>query len=74
MLEYLNMTSDEIDIEIEELTVQLDKIRDVKASSYEDVINKEKQLDKISRKLKDLLCVLEVEHFLEAGPEGKDPD
>jgi hypothetical protein len=73
MVEYLNMTSDEIDLEIEKLTSQLDKISDHEAYSYEDVINKEKQINKISRKLKDLICVLEVEHFLEVGPQGTDP-
>lgn len=68
------MTSDEIDLEIEKLTSQLDKISNLETYSYEDVLSKERQVKKISKRLKDLVCVLEVEHFLQAGPEGVDPE
>ena len=68
------MTSDEIDAEIENLELQLDELAEQTASSYEDIIDKELKIKQLSKKLKDLICVLEVEHFLEAGPLGKDPE
>jgi chromosome segregation ATPase len=73
MTEYIEMTSSEIDDEIERLESQIEKISNMNIFSEEDAEKQGRNLDVVRNKIKDLICVLEVEHFLETGPGGSDP-
>lgn len=73
MLKYMNMTEDEIDAEIEKIEQELIEIQEMNTLTSKDFDRQTKKIKKLKRKVNDLICVLEVEHFLEAGPEGKDP-
>ncbi len=73
MVKYMNMTEDEIDAEIEKIEQELIKIQEMNTLTSKDFDRQTKKIKKLKRKVNDLICVLEVEHFLEAGPEGKDP-
>ena len=67
------MTSDEIDAEIAKIEKNLDKIQNMNTLTSKDFDKQTKKIKQLKKKVNDLICVLEVEHFLEAGPEGKDP-
>ena len=67
------MTSDEIDAEIAKIEKNLAKIQNMNTLTSKDFDKQTKKIKQLKKKVNDLICVLEVEHFLEAGPEGKDP-
>jgi hypothetical protein len=67
------MTDEEIDKRIEKLEKMQRKALAMDESTLENINKKIKQVEKVRRKIEDLTCELEVEHFLEYGPEGKDP-
>lgn len=73
MVKYVNMTEDEIDAEIEKIEQELIKIQEMNTLTSKDFDRQTKKIEKLKSKVNDLICVLEVEHFLESGPEGKDP-
>lgn len=73
MVKYMNMTDDEIDAEIQKIEQELIKIQEMNTLTSKDFDKQTKKIKKLKSKVNDLICVLEVEHFLEAGPEGKDP-
>jgi hypothetical protein len=73
MVKYMNMTEDEIDAEIEKIEREFDKIQMMKTLTNEDIDKQSAKLAKLTSTINDLMCVLQVEHFLEAGPGGKDP-
>jgi polyhydroxyalkanoate synthesis regulator phasin len=73
MVKYMNMTSDEIDAEIAKIEKNLAKIQNMNTLTSKDFDKQTKKIKQLKKKVNDLICVLEVEHFLEAGPEGKDP-
>jgi uncharacterized coiled-coil protein SlyX len=67
------MTDEEIDKRIEKLEKMQRMALAMDESTLENINKKIKQVEKVRRKIEDLTCELEVEHFLEYGPEGKDP-
>jgi hypothetical protein len=40
----------------------------------ESIVKKQKLLTNLKKQIDSLVCVLEVEHFLENGPNGQDPE
>lgn len=68
-----NMTEEEIDKKLEKLERLQKQALAMDEHTIEAIDKKFKQLNKVKRQIENLTCELEVEHFLEYGPEGKDP-
>lgn len=69
-----NLTEEELDNEIKLTEKQFDDVMNMEVDSYESILKKEKMLKNLKHKIESLVCVLEVEHFLENGPQGQDPE
>jgi hypothetical protein len=68
------MTEDEIDNEYNKLVVQYSKVLALPTNTITEINRKQKLLKKLKAQVADLICIGEVEHFLENGPMGKDPE
>ena len=69
-----NMTKEELDHQFEITEKTFDQIMNMKTDCYESVLKKQKLLTNLKKQIDSLVCVLEVEHFLENGPQGQDPE
>lgn len=67
---------DEIDAEIEEIERELERIQkqNMNFLSSDEIEKQDKAIKKLKNRISELICILEVEHFLEVGPCGKDPE
>jgi hypothetical protein len=68
------MTEEEIDEQIKITEQQFNDVMNLKVACYEAVVIKQKLLTILKKQIDSLVCVLEVEHFLENGPNGQDPE
>jgi len=68
------MTDQEIDDEIDKLQASYEKVMKLPIDTEKQINHKRKLLKKIENQVHDLICVVEVEHFLENGPMGTDPE
>jgi hypothetical protein len=69
-----NSTEEELDNKIKLTEKQFDDVMNMEVDSYESILKKEKMLKNLKHNIESLVCVLEVEHFLENGPQGQDPE
>jgi hypothetical protein len=69
-----NMTTEELDQQFEITQQNFNQIMNMPADCYESVEKKQKLLTNLKKQINSLVCVLEVEHFLENGPRGQDPE
>jgi chromatin remodeling complex protein RSC6 len=65
---------DETDRKVIKLENQLNTILEREVYTEEEIIKQEQDLAKLKKKVDKLMCELEVEHFLLAGPMGADPE
>lgn len=68
------MTEQEIDDQIKITEQQFNDVMNMEVDSYESIVKKQKLLTNLKKQIDSLVCVLEVEHFLENGPNGQDPE
>jgi hypothetical protein len=68
------MTTEELDQQFEITQQNFNQIMNMPADCYESVEKKQKLLTNLKKQINSLVCVLEVEHFLENGPRGQDPE
>lgn len=68
------MTEEEIDNEYDKLVKQYEKLLKLPTNTIDEINRKQKLIKKLKAKVNDLICIGEVEHFLEHGPMGKDPE
>jgi hypothetical protein len=68
------MTTEELDQQNEITQQNFNQIMNMPADCYESVEKKQKLLTNLKKQINSLVCVLEVEHFLENGPRGQDPE
>lgn len=68
-----DMTNEEIDQQMETVENNFKVVMKMKPDSYESIVKKQKMLKQLREHIDSLVCVLEVEHFLENGPQGQDP-
>jgi hypothetical protein len=69
-----DMTEEEIDEQIKITEQQFNDVMNMEVDCYESVVKKQKLLTNLKKQIDSLVCVLEVEHFLENGPNGQDPE
>jgi|LakMenE01Jun11ns_1017448.scaffolds.fasta_scaffold9956071_9 hypothetical protein len=69
-----DMTEEEIDEQIKITEQQFNDVMNMEVACYESVVKKQKLLTNLKKQIDSLVCVLEVEHFLENGPNGQDPE
>ena len=69
-----DMTEQEIDDQIKITEQQFNDVMNMEVDSYESTVKKQKLLTNLKKQIDSLVCVLEVEHFLENGPNGQDPE
>jgi len=69
-----DMTEQEIDDQIKITEQQFNDVMNMEVDSYESIVKKQKLLTNLKKQIDSLVCVLEVEHFLENGPNGQDPE
>ena len=69
-----NMTTEELDQQFEITQQNFNQIMNMPTDCYESVEKKQKLLTNLKKQINSLVCVLEVEHFLENGPRGQDPE
>jgi hypothetical protein len=65
---------DETDRKLIKIENQLNTILEREVYTEEEIIKQEQDLAKLKKKVDKLMCELEVEHFLLAGPMGADPE
>jgi peptidoglycan hydrolase CwlO-like protein len=68
------MTDQEIDEEIDKLQASYEKAMELPTDTEKQINRKRKLLKQIENQVHDLICIVEVEHFLENGPMGTDPE
>ena len=68
------MTEEEIDEQIKITEQQFNDVMNMEVDCYESIVKKQKLLTNLKKQIDSLVCVLEVEHFLENGPNGQDPE
>jgi hypothetical protein len=68
------MTEEEIDEQIKITEQQFNDVMNMKVACYKSVAIQQKLLTILKKQIDSLVCVLEVEHFLENGPNGQDPE
>jgi hypothetical protein len=69
-----DMTEEEIDEQIKITEQQFNDVMNMEVDCYESIVKKQKLLTNLKKQIDSLVCVLEVEHFLENGPNGQDPE
>lgn len=69
-----DMTEQEIDDQIKITEQQFNDVMNMEVDCYESIVKKQKLLTNLKKQIDSLVCVLEVEHFLEHGPNGQDPE
>jgi hypothetical protein len=68
------MTEDEIENEYVKLTEKYEKVLNLPTNTIDEINRKQKLIKKLKNQVAELICIGEVEHFLENGPMGKDPE
>jgi peptidoglycan hydrolase CwlO-like protein len=68
------MTEDEIENEYVKLTAKYEKVLTLPTNTIDEINRKQKLIKKLKNQVAELICIGEVEHFLENGPMGKDPE
>ena len=69
-----DMTEEEIDEQIKITEQQFNDVMNMEVDCNESIVKKQKLLTNLKKQIDSLVCVLEVEHFLENGPNGQDPE
>jgi hypothetical protein len=68
------MTEDEIENEYVKLTAKYEKVLTLPTYTIDEINRKQKLIKQLKDQVNNLICIGEVEHFLENGPMGKDPE